>query len=107
MSIATSLVSGEDTKKLSVTNVTNNYNATANDDLILVDASGGGVTVNLPTAAGITGNTIRIKKTDSSLNTVTLDPNGSETVDGETTFTISFQFEAASIASDNSNWHII
>lgn len=71
----------------------------------LVDATGGAVTVNFPTAVGNTA-LYTIKKVDSSSNTVTLDPNGAETLDGQSTQTIRFQNTSVDIYSDNVNLYI-
>ena len=77
------------------------------DDLILVNASAGTVTVNLPAASTVPGKVYVIKKIDSSVNIMTIDPNGSETIDGLATMVIAIQYEALKIVSDGSVWWII
>ncbi len=79
----------------------------AGDDTILMNATSGNLTVTLPAAAGKVGWVYNIKKTDSSENTVTIDGNASETIDGETTLVLTLQYQSVSILSDGSNWHII
>ena len=74
---------------------------------VLVDASGGNRTITLPAAAGIGGRYYNIKKTDSSINTVTIDGNGAETIDGKTTKVITTQYENATIQSDGVNWVLL
>jgi hypothetical protein len=85
-----------------------NYTVTESDrdKLILVDASGGAVTISL-LAAATAGNGFRvvIKKTDNSANTVTIDGNGSETIDGNTTSVLSSQYDSDNLISDGSNWY--
>ena len=83
------------------------YTAAVTDDVILCDASGGGFTVTLYTAVGYSGKEIEIKKTDSSTGVVTVDGNASETIDGQTTMTLNFQYSSMRIISDGSNWYII
>lgn len=83
-----------------------NYTATTSDEIILVSASGGGVTITLPTAVGNT-NQYTVKKTDSSGNTVTLATTSSQTIDGGTTAVLRVQYASISVVSDNSNWYII
>lgn len=63
---------------LRVNTVSANYTATSGDDVILVNASGGAVTVTLPAPATMLGKVINIQKTDTSANTVTIngDVNG-------------------------------
>lgn len=77
------------------------------NNTILVDASGGAFTVNLPAAATVgAGFTVTIKKVDSSANVVTIDANGSETIDGALTFTIGGIYQDVNIICDGSNWSI-
>lgn len=83
------------------------YTATALDDLILVNATGGAVTVNLPAAASSSGKILAVQKTDSSTNAVTLDGNSSETIAGLTTYALSANKEFIVLQCDGSNWHIL
>jgi hypothetical protein len=89
---------------LNVTSKTANYTATSSDDLILCNASGGAFTITLPAAASNTGKVVLIKKTDSSVNAVTVDGNASETIDGTTTRTLGAQYATLEIVSDGTNW---
>lgn len=73
---------------------------------VLVDASGGNVTITLPAvAAGVFE--FRIKKIDSSANTVTVDGAGSEVIDGQLTQVISSQYVTLVIINSNTAWWII
>src|SRR4030067_1035165 len=90
-----------------VASITADYTATLNDDTILANATAGAVTVSLPTAVGNTGKKFVIKKIDSSANTVTVDPNGSETIDGQATAGILAQDNAIICQSDGANWRNI
>lgn len=92
--------------KENVASKTTTYTATIFETLISCDASGGAFTVNLPAASLVTGKHYYIKKTDSSFNIITIDPNGSETIDGSTTTTLNTQYEAIKIVSNGSNWII-
>lgn len=98
---------GTTTETISVRTVTADHTATDSDNLILCDAATGSITITLPTALGRIGKVFRIKKIDSSGNSVTADGNGSETIDGSTTASLTVQYEAITIASDGSNWHIL
>lgn len=91
---------------LSITSQTTTYTALTTDDLIL--CSGSAFTVTLYTAVGNTGKVLRIKKTDASLtNAVTIDGNGSQTIDGALTVQCSTQYEEWTITSDGSNWQVL
>ena len=72
-------------------------------DVIPCDATGGAFTVNLPAASGVV-QSISIKKTDASVNAVTIDGNASETIDGATTRLLSTQYEAVTLWSNGTNW---
>jgi hypothetical protein len=74
---------------------------------ILSDTSNAAITVTLPAAASVNGRVYVIKKTDGSANTVTIDPNASETIDGQPTYILTTQYEALMILCDGSNWFII
>ena len=86
---------------------TENHTATASDYTILCNSTGGSFTVTLPAAASHTRRIYHIKKIDSSANTITIDGNSSETVDGGTTAIISIQNESLTIQSNGSNWYIL
>ena len=72
----------------------------------LIDTSGGTVTLTLPAAANVSGNTYEITAVDVS-DAATIDGNGSETINGSTTFVFSAAYETIIIRSDGSNWIII
>lgn len=91
---------------LSVVAKTANYTATTSDDVIDCDASGGAFTISVYTAVGNTGKVLTVKKTDSSTNAVTIDPNSTETIDGALTVALITQGNALTIVSDGTNWRI-
>ncbi len=86
---------------------TADYTATALDHTILVNATSGNVTITLPAAATVQHQILVIKRLDSSANTITIDANASETIDGQTTTTLRDQYNAITIQSDGSNWFIL
>ncbi len=72
-----------------------------------VDASGGAVTVNLPTAVGNAGALIEVRKIDSSANAVTVDASGAQTINGAATHVIASQYASYSYRSDGTNVGIV
>lgn len=90
-----------------VTSVTIDYAALLTDDVILVDASTGDVIVTLPAAADQIGKQYRIKKVDSSANTVTIDGDGAETIDDGAIAVLTTQYEAATLVSDATEWWVL
>jgi len=90
-----------------VTNTSTTYAPTNLVDAILCDATTGAQTINLPTAVGLSGKIYDIKKKDSSVNSVTIDANGTETIDGSLTQSLILQYDAMRIISDGANWFIL
>ncbi len=80
--------------------------ASTNGSFYTIDTTGGSVTVVLPLAASSTGRVLSFKKTIAA-NSLILDGNGSETIDGATTKTATAQFAAYSIICDGTAWHAI
>ena len=79
--------------------------AASSGDYVLVDASSGNITITLPEPSKATQ--VDVKKIDSSTNAVTVEPNGSETIDGSSSKTIDTQYESYTFISDGTNWYII
>lgn len=92
---------------LTVTAKTTTYTATASDEFIACDTSGGAWTLTLPAAASSSGKVYKIKKTSNDFTALTIDGNASETIDGATTTTLNTQYEQLEIVCDGSNWHIV
>lgn len=86
---------------------TTTYTATTSDSVILCDANGGAFTVTLPAAADETGLVLDIKAIDVTGGSVEIDGDGSETIDGALTYTLTVQYQSLTIVSDGSNWHIL
>lgn len=92
--------------------VTGNTTLDDTHSMVLVDASGN-ITITLPTAASVfdsttgIGKIYRIKKIDADANTVTIDPNGAELIDGGATAVLTVQWESITIQSNGTAWWII
>lgn len=85
---------------------TSNYTATTNDHTIRVDSTSGNVTIALPAASGNTGRIFVIKKI-ASANTVTVDPSGAETIDGNSTIALASQYELVRVQCNGTSWDVI
>lgn len=95
---------------LDVTTITSSpYSLTDANDVLLVDTSGGAVTVNLHTAATAKQKPYYIKKIDSSANAMTLDASGAQTIDGAATQSTIIQYLSFTIVPNNatSAWSIV
>jgi len=93
--------------KLPTTSVVASYTATQGDYTILCDASGGALGVTLPSAIPNKNKIYVIKKTDDSVNAITITAFGDEKIDGSATQGVSGQYDTKTIQSDGVDWHII
>lgn len=87
--------------------ITATASASTSDFTILCNATSGAITVNLPAASGMAGRILAVKKIDVSANTVTIDGNASETIDGATTKVISTQWASFMIQCDGTAWFTV
>lgn len=85
------------------TAVTGDYTLTTADFLIEITGAAD-VTVTLPTAVGIQGREYEVKH--SGTGVVTVDADGTETIDGSLTQTLS-QYDPMKIMSNGTNWIIV
>ncbi len=83
------------------------YTLTKDDKVILVDATGGAITITLPPAAFSKSLIYVIKKIDVSANAITVDGNASETIDGATTQALSSQWDGIRIGCNGTAWFIL
>lgn len=79
--------------------------ATTGDIVLLADTSSAGFTINLPTAVGNNAK-ITVKKISAS-NILTIDANGTETIDGGLTAQLKVNYASITMVSNGTNWYII
>jgi hypothetical protein len=78
----------------------------SNGDIVFIkcDATDEPFSFTMPSAINVYNALFIIKKTDSSSNAVTIEFNGSETLDGATSKTLSSQYDSVSIVGDYNNF---
>jgi len=84
---------------------TADYVATTADDFIRFDTSASNLTLTLFSAAGNSGAVLYVKKVSVDTNAVTIDGDGTNTIDDELNYVLRGQFEAVMIVCDGANWH--
>lgn len=85
---------------------TSDYVATA-FDMVLVDTSGGPVTIQLPLSGSNSGKSIIVQKTTSDVNVITVDTTGSDTINGSSTEIISYLNSSMLVIADGvATWRI-
>lgn len=82
---------------------TGTYTAGATD--YVINCTANTFTVSLPTAVGITGRVYVIK--NSGTGVITVDPNGAQTIDGLSAYTLAVQYESITVMSNGANWIVI
>lgn len=102
---ATSLVSGGGLQVGQVAKTTNFTGTEANEE-VWFDCTSGNLTFTLPPAATSIGWVLDVVKTDSTVNTLTLDGNAAELVNGDLTQVLHFQWEHARLVCDGTKWHM-
>jgi len=71
-----------------------------------IDATAGSIVGTLPTAVGNLGSFIHAKRVDGSVNSVTMDTFGAETIDNATSIGLA-ENENLMVISDGTNWRIL
>jgi len=77
------------------------------EDVVLVDANGGDVTLTLPPAATSNGKKFYIKKIDASGNSAIVDGDGSEVIDDLLTQSTDQQYETLIMVCDGTAWYML
>jgi len=89
------------TSNFTITDLRNDH------QLIKADSTSGAFTITLPAAASNFGKVLTIKKVSSDVNKVTIDANGSETIDGLLDHPLYIFNDTVTIYCDGSNWVVI
>lgn len=84
---------------------TTNYTVLVSDYIVKGDTTGGAFTLALFTAVGNAGKELILKNLGTS--NLTIDANGSETIDGALTKVLTNKYAAVNLISDNANWMIV
>ncbi len=71
---------------------------------VLCDCSAGNITISLPPVANQQERIYRFFKIDSSGNTLTLDPDGAETIDGMSSYSLSSPNKGCGILAGTAEW---
>lgn len=101
------ILDGKASKWTSIITVSANYTITTDDDVVLVNTTGGSRTISLPAAATVTGLSVLIKKISVDANVVTIDGNAAETIDGDPTEILTAQWQMVRIKSNGTAWFVV
>lgn len=91
--------------KLAATKVSSTYTATKSDQLILADPTAAAFTITLPPLER--GRVLTIVNITATGNAVTLDPPGSTTISGSSTYTLSGTNQSVTLHSYSDTWYAV
>lgn len=83
------------------------YTQALDDTTIRVNAATGPKVLTLLPAASVAERILMVKKVDGTVNTVTIDPAGAETIDGSANFVLSNANDSIIIQSNGVSWDIV
>lgn len=91
-----------------VTTVNVNYAATGSDEIILVNSSGGPITITIP-GIHITGKRYIVKDRNgtSATNNITIVSSDGDTFDGNPSIVLNNNKQSAMIHSDGTSWFVL
>ena len=83
------------------------YSVATSDNIIFCNATGGSMTVTLPSAVTFASRTLTVKRTNTTANTVTVG-SASGTIDGSASYIIpGGTLNSITVVSDGTNWYIV
>lgn len=103
------LVKNEDALGLAVQLITGPGTVTATRSIVAVNTAGGATTVTLPTSWVTDGALVLVKDGGGAAgtNAITIETQGAETIDGETTASIATNYGGMLLAANGTNWLVI
>lgn len=84
-----------------------NYTATLADEVIVVNATSGAITITLPLASGNTGKKYTIKKSDGTVNKVIISRSGSDYVETGSSFALYNLNDRVEFICSGTGWEIV
>ncbi len=92
---------------LNLITITSDYLVTNDNDVIWIDATSGNIIITLPPIASALIKKFVFSRRDNSINTVTIQADGSETINGNNTLLIGSQYSYLSLITDQvTEWAI-
>lgn len=101
------IASGLGTGILSKAFADTGYTAVNTARIIKWTTTGGNCVQNLPVASTVVGQIFTIVKITNDANTVTVTPNGSEKINGDSTLALDTQWSSARVMSISTGWILV
>jgi hypothetical protein len=109
--VATNVLETEGGLAVKVSTKTANFTCTEDETVVIVDCTGGPVTITLPPPADF-NHLLCVKRYDATASTTlanyaTVSQNSAETIDGDASIYLTLQGEAVWLQSNGTNWRIV
>lgn len=92
---------------VNIGNISADYTLDYTDDVLIVDATSGDVTLTLPSAVNSSGKSFCFKKIDNSGNKIIITPQTDETIDGQDLLVLQNAYDVYWIVSNGAVWYIV
>lgn len=89
-----------------ITNADSPYDQNINDSILICDSTAGSITINLLPALEWEQKRLTVKKIVAA-NTVTIDGDNAETIDGTTTKALTTQYSSYELVSEGGSIHLV
>lgn len=89
---------------ISVSTKTSSYTVLSTDNVLLADCTSGAIIFSLPPAATATGRVFYFKKTDASLNQMSIQANGGDLIDGVSSQSTTVRYYSFMLITDGTSW---
>jgi len=87
-----------------LTTVDEDYTAVTTDGTVVADSTAGAVTVTLPAASEMEGRTLIVKRIPTSANNVTVEADGTDTIDDGTDFVLTASYDSLTLRAVSGGW---
>lgn len=102
------LESVTDEKKINVVTIASSpYTVLTTDQVVFGDCTTGSQIHTLPPVSGNAGMRVTFKKVDATANTMTIEGDGIETIDGQLNQVIDFQYTSITMVCDGAKWLLV
>lgn len=89
-----------------ISTISSNYTLGLTDEVILVNASGGSIDIDLPQALLSPRKKYTIKKISNDDNFITIQTSG-ELIDDNDVYTMYYQYDSVTLVSNGTNWYLV
>lgn len=79
----------------------------ATNTFVKATAGVSGITLTLPSAVGLSGRSVKVIMVDQGLGGVSINTTLGQTINGQSSYSLTNQYQAVILESDNANWFVM